>query len=156
MNIHKFKYCKYCKTDLSSNSVLKNLFSLHIIFPLIFKSFHDQLSRNFLSNMVSILAYRLLWRVSRIPGITFILFDCSIVTVFGFIFMLFESNFILKYFESNFSFVLFALMLLGTSSKDRCSLLNSKYMYSKFLKISCSITLCFFISSIADCSSHGW
>ena len=24
MNIHKFKYCKYCKTDLSSNSVLKN------------------------------------------------------------------------------------------------------------------------------------
>ena len=84
------------------------------MFPLIFKSSHDQISQNFLSNMVSLLSYRLLWRVSRIPFFTVILFDCSIVTVFGFIVMLFESNFILKLFESNFSFVLFALMLLGT------------------------------------------
>ena len=45
---------------------------------------------------------------------TFILFDCSIVTVFGCIFMLFESIFILKLFESKLSFVLFALVLLGT------------------------------------------
>ena len=34
--------------------------------------------------------------------------------VFGFIFMLFETNFIFRLFETNFVFILFALMLFGT------------------------------------------